>query len=45
MDFLSVVMGIVDLICVVLILLAYGLNIFTLIISSVMLSKGVMSFL
>ena len=45
MDFLSVIMGIADLICVVLILLAYGLNIFTLIISGVMLSKGVMSFL
>jgi len=44
MEPLSVIMGITDLICVVLILFAYGLNIFTFIISGIMLSKGVMSF-
>jgi len=45
MEFLSVILGIADLICVVLILLAYGLNIFTLLLQDVILSKGVMGFL
>jgi len=45
MKILSATMGAADLICTVAILWAYGLNIFTGILSIVMIYKGVFSFL
>jgi hypothetical protein len=44
MDFITAIMGIADLVCVGLILYAFGINFFTAILLIIMVYKGVMSF-
>ena len=44
MNLLSVIMRCADLICIVLVLYFVGLNFFTVVLTIIMVSKGIMSF-
>lgn len=44
MNPLSAIMGAADIICMGLVLYAYGINVFTILLAIIMISKGVMSF-
>lgn len=45
MDFMTVIMGIADLVCAGLIIYAFGINFFTAILLIIMVYKGIISFI